>query len=391
MVKETTVEKQALKFVIFIGIVSLCADATYEGGRSISGAYLGYLGASGTVVGLIAGVGELIGFGLRLLTGYLSDKTRQYWSLTTLGYVINTAAMPLLALTGRWETAAALLLAERTGKAIRTPPRDVLLSHAAMRVGGGFGFGLHEALDQIGAVSGPLAVAAILTWQQRYQPGFAVLVVPAVVGLIVLLIIQRIYPNPREFEAKTLELSGEGLPRQFWIYLAGVMLIAFGYADFPLIAFHFQTTALAQTNTIPLFYAVAMAVDAIAALILGRLFDRNGIIVLVGTFLLSALFAPLAFLGNASLALFGMVLWGIGMGAQESIVKAAIATMVPADKRGSAFGIFYLCYGLAWFLGSALMGVLYDRSLVTLIGFSITAQFIAALILLRVSRNGIRA
>jgi MFS-type transporter involved in bile tolerance (Atg22 family) len=191
MVEEKTVEKQALKFVIFIGIVSLCADATDEGGRSISGAYLGFLGASGTVVGLIAGVGELIGFGLRLLTGYLSDKTRQYWSLTTLGYVINTAAMPLLALTGRWETAALLLLAERTGKAIRTPPRDVLLSHAAMRVGGGFGFGLHEALDQIGAVSGPLAVAAILAWHQRYQPGFAILVVPAVVGLIVLLIIRQ--------------------------------------------------------------------------------------------------------------------------------------------------------------------------------------------------------
>jgi MFS family permease len=382
MAGEKAIEKQALKFVIFIGIVSLCADATYEGGRSISGAYLGFLGASGTVVGLVAGVGELIGFGLRLLTGYLSDKTRQYWSLTTLGYIINTAAMPLLAFTGRWETAAALLLAERTGKAIRTPPRDVLLSHAAMRVGGGFGFGLHEALDQIGAVSGPLAVAAILAWQQRYQPAFAILVIPAVVGLIVLLIVQRIYPNPREFEAKTLELSGEGLPRQFWIYLAGVMLIALGYADFPLIAFHFQTTALTQTSTIPLFYAVAMAVDAIAALILGRLFDRRGIYVLVGTFLLSALFAPLAFLGNTSLALLGMVLWGIGMGAQESIVKAAIATMVPADRRGSAFGIFYVCYGLAWFLGSALMGILYDHSVIGLVAFSVVAQLgaIAALL-----------
>lgn len=387
MVKETTVEKQALKFVIFIGIVSLCADATYEGGRSISGAYLGFLGASGTVVGLVAGAGELIGFGLRLLTGYLSDKTRQYWSLTTLGYVINTAAMPLLALTGRWETAAALLLAERTGKAIRTPPRDVLLSHAAMRVGGGFGFGLHEALDQIGAVSGPLAVAAVLAWQQRYQPGFAILVIPAIVGLIVLLVIQKIYPNPREFEAKTLELSGEGLPRQFWIYLAGVMLIAIGYADFPLIAFHFQTTALTQTNTIPLFYAVAMAVDAIAALILGRLFDRNGQIVLVGAFLLSALFAPLAFFGNPLLALCGMMLWGIGMGAQESIVKAAIATMVPADRRGSAFGIFYLCYGLAWFLGSALMGVLYDRSVTGLVIFSVVAQLGAIAILFLTTRR----
>lgn len=387
MAGETTTRNHALKFVVFIGIVSLCADATYEGGRSISGAYLGSLGASGTVVGLVAGAGELIGFGLRLLTGYLSDKTRKYWALTTLGYVINTAAMPLLAFTGRWETAAVLLLAERTGKAIRTPPRDVLLSHAAMRVGGGFGFGLHEALDQIGAVSGPLAVAAVLTWQQRYQPGFAILVVPAVLGLIVLLIIQRMYPNPREFETKTLELRREGLPRHFWIYLAGVMLIALGYADFPLIAFHFQTTALMQATTIPLFYAAAMATDAIAALILGRWFDRQGIIVLAGAFLISACFAPLAFFGNAPLALLGMVLWGVGMGAQESIMKASVAAMVPIDKRGSAFGIFYLCYGLAWFLGSALMGVLYDRSVIALVSFSVAAQFIAVLILLRFSRR----
>jgi MFS family permease len=382
-----TTKSNALKFVILIGIVSLCADATYEGGRSISGAYLGFLGASGAVVGLVAGAGELIGFGLRLLTGYWSDKTRQYWSLTTLGYIINTAAMPLLALTGRWETAAVLLLAERTGKAIRTPPRDVLLSHAAMRVGGGFGFGLHEALDQIGAVSGPIAVALVLAWQQQYQAGFAILVIPAVIGLLVLLIIQRIYPNPREFEAKTLELKGEGLPRYFWLYLAGVMMIACGYADFPLIAFHFQKTGLTQATTIPLFYAVAMAVDAIAALILGRLFDRKGAIVLAGVFLISAFFAPLAFLGNTSIALLGMVLWGVGMGAQESIMKAAVATMVPADKRGSAFGIFYLCYGLAWFVGSAWMGVLYDISVSALVGFSVIAQLIAVVILLWFSRR----
>jgi predicted MFS family arabinose efflux permease len=377
----------ALKFVIVLGIVSLCADATYEGARSITGAFLGTLGASGTVVGLVAGLGELIGYGLRLGIGYLSDRTRQYWSITTLGYFINTAVVPLLALAGRWEVAAGLMIAERTGKAIRTPPRDVLLSHAAMRVGRGFGFGLHEAMDQIGAVLGPLMVAAMLYFQQGYRGGFAILVLPAVLGLGVLLVGQRIYPNPRDFESHTAELKAEGLPQIYWIYLGAIALIAAGYADFPLIAFHLQQAAIDNSSQIPLLYAVAMGVDAIAALIFGRLFDRVGITSLAIAALIASVFAPLVFLGNASFAVVGMVLWGIGMGAQESIMKAAVAGIVSPDRRGSAFGIFNTGYGVAWFLGSALMGMLYDVSVSALVIFSIVIQLAAIPVLLWVSRR----
>jgi len=377
----------ALKFVILLGVVSLCADATYEGARSITGAFLGVLGASGTVVGLVAGLGELIGYGLRLVTGYLSDQTRKYWGMTTLGYFVNTAAVPLLALAGRWEVAAGLMITERTGKAIRTPPRDVLLSHAAMGVGRGFGFGLHEAMDQIGAVLGPLMVAGMLYLQKGYQGGFAILAIPAVLGLVILLVGQRIYPNPREFEPKALNLQGEGLPQIFWIYLAAIALVAAGYADFPLIAFHFQQASIGSQDQIPLFYALAMGVDAIAALAFGRWFDRIGFTSLTLAVLLSSVFAPLVFLGNSVMAFVGMVLWGIGMGAQESIMKAAVTGMVPADKRGSAFGIFNTGYGLAWFSGSALMGILYDRSLNTLVLFSVVIQLVAIPILLLVQRQ----
>ncbi|KAB8314321.1 MFS transporter [Tolypothrix campylonemoides VB511288] len=379
--------KSALKFVVMLGIVSLCADATYEGARSITGAYLGVLGASGFVVGLVAGLGELIGYCFRLVIGYLSDQTRKYWGITTIGYALNTAVVPLLALAGSWQVAAGLMIAERTGKAIRTPPRDVLLSHAALRLGGGFGFGLHEALDQIGAVMGPLAVAAVVYFQGGYRGGFAILLIPAIVGLIVLLIGQKIYPNPRDFEPETITLTEKGLPRKFWIYLGAVALISAGYADFPLIAYHFQTRAIAVGNTIPLLYALAMGVDAIAALVFGRLFDRIGISILMVAAFLSSLFAPLVFLGNINLAVLGMVLWGVGMGAQESILKAAVAGMVPIEKRGSAFGIFNTGYGLSWFLGSALMGILYDKSINTLVFFSVTIQLAAIPILLLVNRR----
>ncbi len=367
-------DRAALKFVILLGMVSLCADMIYEGARSITGPYLAVLGASGTVVGLVAGLGELIGYGLRLVVGYISDQTRKYWGITTLGYFLNTTVVSLLAIAGRWEIAAGLMIAERTGKAIRTPPRDVLLSHAAQRVGRGFGFGLHEALDQIGAVMGPLAVAAVIYFKGGYQRGFTILLIPAVVGLGILLVAQRLYPNPRDFEVADVELKGEGLPQVFWIYLGAVALVAAGYADFPLIAYHFQKGVIASSNAIPLFYALAMGVDAIAALVFGRLFDRTGLSILMVAALISSLFAPLVFLGNSNLALAGMALWGIGMGAQESIMKAAVAGMVPMDKRGSAYGIFNTGYGLAWFLGSALMGILYDQSIGFLVAFSIVMQ-----------------
>lgn len=377
----------ALKFLVLLGFVSLCADATYEGARSITGAYLGFLEASGAVVGIVAGLGELIGYGLRLVIGYISDKTGKYWGITTLGYCLNTAVVPLLAFAGRWEVAAGLMIAERTGKAVRTPPRDVLLSHAATQVGRGFGFGLHEAMDQIGAVMGPLAVASVLYWKGGYRNGFVILIVPAVLGLIVLLVGQRLYPNPRDFEVGTVELKEEGLPRIFWIYLGAVALVAAGYADFPLIAYHFQKAAILTEQTIPLVYGMAMGVDAIAALVFGRLFDRTGISILMVAAFISSLFAPLVFLGNANLAVLGMMLWGIGMGAQESIMKAAVAGMVPMEKRGSAYGIFSTGYGLAWFLGSALMGIVYDRSITSLVVFSVIIQLAAIPIFLLVKRQ----
>ncbi|AFY48284.1 arabinose efflux permease family protein [Nostoc sp. PCC 7524] len=368
----------ALRFVILLGFVSLCADATYEGARSITGAYLEVLGASGTVVGLVAGFGELIGYGFRLVIGYLSDQTGKYWGITTLGYFINTAVVPLLALAGRWEVAAGLMMAERTGKAIRTPPRDALLSHGVSQIGRGFGFGLHEAMDQTGAVMGPLAVAAMVYFQGEYRNGFTVLIVPAVLGLIVLGVLQFIYPNPSDFEEETEESpQEEGLPRIFWIYLGAVAIIAAGYADFPLIAFHFQKAGIATGQTIPLFYALAMGVDAVAALIFGYLFDRIGIFVLIIAAFLSSLFAPLVFLGNTQLALLGIAFWGIGMGAQESVLKAAIAGMVPKHKRATAYGIFSTGYGLAWFLGSTLMGVLYDHTITMLIVFASATQLLA--------------
>ena len=381
----------AITFVVLMGVVSLLADLTYEGARSITGPFLALLGASGAVVGVVAGIGEFIGYGLRLLSGYITDRTGRYWTITLAGYAVNLLAVPLLALAGSWELAAVLIVAERMGKAIRAPARDAMLSHATSQVGHGWGFGLHEALDQIGAVLGPLLMAAILAFRESYRMGFAVLLIPALLALTLLLIARSRFPHPRDFElAASTRLEAQRFPRAFWIYLAAVALVALGYADYPLIAYHFKQTGLAPDAWIPIVYAVAMGVDALAALIFGRLFDRFGLPVLAGAVLLAAFFAPLAFLGSFEMAVAGMALWGVGMGAQESVMRAAIPAMVPPERRGTAYGFLNAGFGLFWFVGSAAMGFLYDVSLTALVVFSVAAQLAAVPVLLWIGRRAVQ-
>jgi MFS family permease len=383
----TSSRRSAMLFVVLMGVVSLFADMTHEGARSIYGPFLALLGANAAIVGIVAGFGELIGYALRLVSGYITDKTGKYWTITIIGYLINMLAVPLLALAGSWEMAAFLIILERMGKAIRNPVRDAMLSHATVDMGRGWGFGFHEAMDQTGAMLGPLIVAAVLYFRGNYQTGFAFLLIPAVLTISVLLFSRFLYPHPRDLEGTTPELEAKGLPRVYWIYLAAMALNAAGYADFPIMAYHFEKTSIVSENWIPIFYSVAMGVDAIAALIFGRLFDRKGIPILIVAVLLSSTFAPLVFMGGFYLSLAGMALWGVGMGAQESIMRAAIAGMVSRDKRATAYGIFNTGYGVFWFLGSALIGILYDFSIPYLIAFSVAAQLASVPLLLMVKRG----
>jgi len=366
-----------MRFVVLLGLVSLLADTTYEGARSITGPFLAALGASGTIVGLVAGFGELVGYGLRLVSGLISDRTKRYWAITLVGYAVNLLAVPLLALAGRWDIAAALMIGERVGKALRNPPRDAMLSHATSEIGRGWGFGLHEAMDQIGAVLGPLIVTAVIETRNDFRTAFAVLLIPAVMALAVLSLARILYPHPQNLEVGTPPAPTAGFPRVFWLYLAAVGLVAAGFVDFPLIAFHLQKQSIVPPVWIPAFYATAMGADAIAALVFGRIYDRLGLSTLAAASAISMLFAPLTFLAGFWGVLGGMALWGIGMGAQESILRAAVAELVPADRRGTAYGVFNAAYGVFWFVGSALMGVLYDRSLPALIAFSVLTQLVS--------------
>ena len=372
----------ATKFVVLIGLISLFSDMTYEAARSINGSFLQILGTNGATVGIVAGLGELLGYGLRFISGYIADKTKKYWTILIAGYLLNLLSVPLLALAGFWQLAVLLMITERIGKAIRTPARDALLSFGTQKMGRGWGYGLHEAMDQIGATVGPVLVSAVLFYQhQNYQMAFGILFIPAIIAVSILLYCRHLYPNPEKLEIKTTAIASQGFNKRYWIYVLAAAFIAAGYVDFPLIAYHFKAKAVVGDSVIPLFYAIAMATDAIAALIFGKMFDRTGIKTLLLAVLLSSFFAPMVFLGGFNWAIAGMILWGIGMGAQESILKAEIADMIPPEKRGTAFGTFNTVYGLFWFAGSTLMGYLYDFSVTSLIIFSVVTQLFAVILI----------
>ncbi|HEY3025571.1 MAG TPA: MFS transporter [Pyrinomonadaceae bacterium] len=370
--------QQAFRFVLIIGIVNLFADMAYEGGRSITGPFLGSLGASATIIGFVAGFGELLGYSLRSISGYFADKTHRYWIVTFLGYLINVLVVPALALAGNWPLAAVLIIAERTGRAIRKPAVDAMISYAGKSIGRGWVFGLNEGLDQAGAAISPLIVALVLYTKGGYRKGFAVLLVPALLCLATLVIARISHPRPYEMEKEPADFSAaKGFPKAFWIYVGAGALIAAGFADFSLIAFHFQKVASVAQMNIPLFYAVAMGAGALTNLLFGRLFDRIGFPIIIFAFFIGALFAPLVFLGQFWLALVGMGVWGIGMGAQNSLLKAVLTGVLAVAKRSTGFGLFYTGYGVAWFLGSATMGFLYDKSISALIVFSVVSQLAA--------------
>lgn len=375
-------------FIILLGIVSLFGDITYEGARSVTGPYLYTLGASPGVVGLVAGVGDFVGYSLRLASGYVADRTKAYWLFTFIGYGL-LFSVPLLAFAGYWQLAAVLIILERMGKAIRNPARDTMLSYATKTVGRGWGFAVHEALDQVGAVIGPIVFSLVLLSHDTYQEGFKFLWIPALLALAVLALARKKFPSPQKLEVPEgpgKENAQAKLPRIFWLYTAFTLLSMAGFANFQLISYHLKAQAIVPDAQIPIIYAIAMAVDAVAALLVGRMYDRIGLTSLLAIPLLTLPIPFFAFSASYSSVLIGMGLWGVVLGIQETIMRAAIADLTPVERRGFAYGIFNTAYGAGWGLGGVVMGLLYGLSINYLILFAAVMELVSIPLFLLVRR-----
>ncbi|MGH3854696.1 MAG: MFS transporter [Pseudonocardiaceae bacterium] len=383
-----------LRFVLAFGVVSMLADFVYEGARAITGPFLATFGASAALVGFITGTGEAVALIFRLASGSLSDRTGRHWALSIAGYALTVVAVPLLALTSALWPAAGLIIAERFGKAVRTPARDTMLAQASTRVGRGTAFAIHEALDQSGALLGPLLVAAMIALY-GYRLGFAVLAIPGALALLTLAWLRRAVPNPATYErhhapdetdrASTTPRPSRpgwlaGLPTRFWLYSAFTSVSMAGFATFGVLSYHLQARHVLPEALIPVTYAAAMGAAALAALGSGYLYDRIGLRGLIIALPLSAAVPFLSFSTNPVLVWIGAIVWGAGMGIHESTQRAAVADLIPSARRGTGYGLFTAVYGTAWLAGSTIIGALYDRSLTAVVIFTVATQ-IAALAL----------
>jgi len=386
-------KKAAFHLIVLFGLVSLFGDIVYEGARSVNGPYLKTLGVSAATVGLIAGLGEFVGYAIRLVSGYFADKTNAYWLFTFIGYGL-LASVPLLSLTGVWQVAALFMILERLGKALRAPARDTIVSQASKQVGTGFGFAISEVMDQIGALTGPLILAGLFMVLGRtesglvkYQQGYRLFWIPFFLVMICVVFAYLKVPEPERLEAAVKKGPEPAkISKVFWLYMVFSFITTVGFVNFALIGYHFKAKNVLSDAQIPLFYAIAMAVDGAAAWIIGRYYDRlkdrsdndkAGLGALLTIPLFSVFIPMFAFSLNFTFALISAVMWGIVMGIHETIMKSAIADLTPMKKRGTAYGVFNAAYGLAMFIGGALMGILYDFSIPALIGMSILLEALA--------------
>ncbi|MFF4685610.1 MFS transporter [Streptomyces sp. NPDC001307] len=383
------------RFVVWFGTVSLLADFVYEGARSITGPLLASLGASALVVGVVTGAGEAAALGLRLVSGPLADRTRRFWGLAIAGYALTVVSVPLLGVAGVLWAACTLVIAERVGKAVRSPAKDTLLSHATAATGRGRGFAVHEAMDQIGALVGPLLVAGVLALTGNdYSPALGVLAVPGVAVLLLLFRLRARVPDPEAYErevtaaAPTAPHGPDGrLPRAFWTYAGFTAVTTTGFATFGVLSYHLVQRHLLSAAWVPVLYAAAMAVDAVAALATGRLYDRHGPRVLIALPVLTAAVVCLAFTDTVAVAVAGSLVWGAALGIQESTLRATVADLVPSGRRATAYGLFAGVVGAASLAGGALTGGLYGYSIPVLIAVVVAVQVLAAVLLLVTGTN----
>lgn len=396
----------AWQVVIGFGTVSLSADLVADGARSISGPILGELGATALVVGLVTGTAEALGFILRLVSGPLVDRTRRYWDFTIFGYALTGLSVPLLAVAPSLgamglTVAAALMLLERTGKAVRTPAKTVLLAYAAGSVGRGRGFAVHKVFDQVGAFSGPLLVAAVIAATGAPWPALAILAIPALVALALLLWMRSRVPDPSLYEPEVNprlqdEGSGigpreraapwQGLPPAFLLFSLSTGLGMFGLVGFGVISFHLTDAGLVELAAVPLVFAAGMLAAAGTALASGVVYDRVGGAVLLVVPLLVAGVPALSLSPTLGGVLVGVVLWGAATGIQDSTVKALVADLVAAPRRGTAYGVFAVFQGAGAFAGAALAGALYpDAAMLSLV--TVPAQAISLALLVTVVRR----
>jgi MFS family permease len=362
-----------------MGLVNLFADATYEGGASINGPFLARLGASAAVVSIVAGAGEFLGYSLRAVSGWLADRTGRHWAITFAGYAVNLLSVPAMAFATTWQAAAALILAERVGRAFRKPTVEAMLSYSTGRHGRGWVYAVNTALDEIGSTLGPLLMTLVLLRGGDPTHGYSLLLVPSLLALASLTVARVFFPVPARLEeGGRPTATAQGFGRSYRLYMLAGSFFAAGLMSFELIAYHLGKAGTVSPELVPALLGLATVAGIVGSLVLGKLYDRMGIPVMVAAVCIASFFSPLVFLAGREAVIAGLALWGIGYAIQDTMLKALIASVLPEGRRNLAFGLFYLGYGAGWLAGGVITGLLYERSHPSMVAFAMLVQLVSA-------------
>ncbi|MEM4789716.1 MAG: MFS transporter [Ignisphaera sp.] len=380
--------KRLLAVFILLGLVSLAADMVYEGARSVSGAYLEYLRAP-PIASSIVGVGEFIGYILRFVSGILASylgSSVAFWGFIALGYAMNVMVLPLLGLTSFWWIVTALYLLERVGKGLRAPLRDVILAEVTEDIGKGKGFGLHEVMDQVGALAGPLLFAYMLK-HYSYSKAFLVLLIPGILAMMFVFTAWSLYPKIRSVEVSSRRISFRGLGTRFWLYTSSMILQSLGFVHWAIASYFLKYWGVLGDAEIALLYAIAMGIDAAIAFPIGYLYDVIKFKSLFIAPIATLTIAPLLAAKNVVLGYMVAVLWGITMGISETIMRASIADIVERDKLAIAYGVFGMLYGVSWGIGGFILTFLLQTSVELLIVYATVTQMLSLIILIALNKQ----
>ena len=377
-------------FVVFVllGLISLAADMVYEGARSASGAYLEYLGAP-PIASSIIGVGEFIGYVLRFVSGVLASyfgSSVAFWGFVALGYAMNVMVLPLLAFTGFWWIATSLYLLERVGKGLRTPVRDVILAEVTEGVGRGKGFGLHEVMDQAGALAGPLLFAYMLI-HFDYSRAFLTLLIPGALAMIFVFTAWSLYQKIKSVEFSPKKISFRGVGRRFWLFVLSMTLQSLGFVHWAIASYFLKYWGILGDANIAILYAIAMGVDALIAFPIGYLYDtikfKSLYIAPITTLTITLLLTTRV----TTLAYVMAVLWGVTMGVSETIMRASVADIAGRSRLAVAYGIFGMLYGVSWSIGGFIITLLLQLSAPIAIGYATLTQASSLLMLAVLNRQ----
>ena len=361
-------QRRVLLVFLLLGLVSLFADVVYEGGRSVSGAYLAEIKAPVVATALV-GVGEFLGLAFRLFSGYIAtilQSSTVLWGSTLLGYLITSLSIPMIAFAPTWHDVVVLYIIERLGKGLRAPTRDVIVAEVSEGIGVGKGFGIHELLDQVGAFLGPVLVSILLTLY-GYRVAYLTLIIPGMISVLLVATAWRLHPKLKSTSVRKSKLVVRGYSKSFWIYTLATSVLVLGFMHWSIASYYLKIRGVVSDAEIGFIYAIAMFVDAIVAVPLGVLFDKVKFKTLLTIPALTPVFIVLIMYAPHELIYFSAIPWGIIMCSEESIMRATIALLVEPSKRPLAYGFFGLVFGFMWAVGGYIYVAILDKPLYMLI------------------------